>query len=128
MLTNDLILKRFTNVDDFEYIKSFILKAVCMYVCMSINMYNEINLKGSKLSKKREIRWWCINRSYKHKLTMLQMVSIECDSLSSSTTNENLTCLVLSMIKADLWANPVSEFIILKCRDTERVVSDTIKT
>lgn len=85
-----------------------------------------IGLKGSKLCKKR-ILDVIFSRSDKHKLTILQMVSIECDNLSSSTTNENLTCLVLSIMKADLWANPVSEFIMPKCRDTERVVSDTTK-
>lgn len=47
-------------------------------------------------------------------LTIAQMVSMECDILLSSSTKENRTCLVLSMMNAALLANPVSLLITLK--------------
>lgn len=56
---------------------------------------------------------------------MAQMVSIECKILLSSSTNENRTCRVLSIINAARRASPVSLFITLKCRHTDRVVSET---
>lgn len=43
------------------------------------------------------------------------MVSIECEILSSSSTKENLTCLVLSITNAARRDNPVSVLITLKC-------------